>query len=141
MGERVATATATDRFSTALLSTFGGLALALAAVGVYGVISFSVARRTREIGVRVALGAREGDVLKMVVKQGLGVALAGVATGAVIALLVTRLLRSQLHGVSPGDPIAFTGGVLLLVGVAAVASWVPARQAARSDPMEALRHE
>lgn len=141
MRERVATATAADRFSTALLSVFGVMALALAAVGVYGVISFSVARRTREIGVRVAMGAREADVLRMVLRQGLGVTLVGVAVGGAIALLAARLLRGQLRGISAADPLAFAAAVVLLVGVGAFASLLPARRAARIDPMEALRQE
>ena len=137
--DRLADATAYARFSALLLALFAGVALALAAIGVYGVISFGVSQRTREIGVRVALGASRADVTRLVVGQGLGLALAGAALGVAAALAATRVLRSLLYGVAPGDPATFAAIVALLVAAVLVASWLPARRAARVQPAEVLR--
>jgi len=133
-----------ERFPLMLLSTFAALALGLASIGIYGVISYSVALRRREIGIRLALGAEKRDVFGMVIGQGLRLAAAGLAIGAVAALLLTRLLSSfsqLLYGVGPGDPLTFTIVSLVLAAVAALACYVPARRAARVDPMIALRYE
>jgi putative ABC transport system permease protein len=117
------------------------VALILAAAGTYGVISCSVAHRAHEIGVRIALGAGRWQVLRLMVRQGLFIALVGVVAGAVGALFLTRLLVSFLHNVSPTDPLTFMAVALLLVGVALVACYVPARRAVRVDPVKTLRQE
>jgi predicted permease len=139
LSDRLADATAYARFSATLLALFAGVALALAAIGVYGVISFAVSQRTREIGVRVALGASRGDVTRLVVGQGLALAVAGAAIGLAAALAATRVLRSLLYDVAPSDPATFAAIVALLVGAVLVASWLPARRAARVQPAEVLR--
>jgi predicted permease len=136
---RVADATAQARFSAVLLVLFAGAALILAAIGIYGVMSFSVAQRTREIGIRVALGAARRDVLRLVVGQGSALAVAGSAIGLVAALAATRVLRSLLYDVAPFDPPTYVLVVVLLSVTAIIASWIPARRAARVDPVEALR--
>ena len=129
------------RFMGVLMSVFAGLALVLAGVGLYGVVSFSVTQRTHEIGVRMALGARPRDVLRMVVGQGLRHAVLGVAVGLAGALTATRLLRSMLFGIEPNDPLTLVGVAAVLATVALVASYIPARRATRVDPMVALRYE
>jgi predicted permease len=132
---------AQPRFTMLLLSTFGGVALLLAAVGVYGVISYGVAQRTREFGIRTALGARRADVLRLVLGQGLGLAALGVGLGLVGALAATRALRSLVFAVRTTDPATYAAIAVLLLGVAALASLVPARRATRADPTRALRQE
>jgi putative ABC transport system permease protein len=129
----------TPRFTSVLLSIFAALALTLSAVGIYGVLSYVVSRRTREIGIRVAIGAGRGQVLKMVLGSGISLALAGIAAGLVLAFAVTRLLRGLLHGVTPADPLTFMAVAIVLTGVAALASVVPAWRASRVDPVIALK--
>jgi ABC-type antimicrobial peptide transport system permease subunit len=129
------------RFLLLLVGVFAAIALGLAAVGIYGVIAFSVTRRTQEIGVRMALGALHGDILRLVVGEGARLALAGLGIGIAAAIGVTRLLSSLLFGVTPTDPITFAGLALLLAAVALFASYIPARRAMRLDPNNALRYE
>jgi ABC-type antimicrobial peptide transport system permease subunit len=127
------------RFVLLLLGVFGGAALALATLGVYSVISYLVMQRRQEIGIRVALGARTEDVLRMVLRQGASLALIGIAIGAVAALALTRLLSGLLFGVSSTDPVAFVAVILTLTLVALLASYLPARRAAQVEPMSILR--
>jgi putative ABC transport system permease protein len=137
----IAHSTREQRFTVALLGAFALLALALAAVGIYGVISYTVTSRTREIGVRMTLGAERRRIIGMVVKRAMLLGSAGVAVGIVTGLALTRFLRSMLFGVSATDPAVFVGVSLFLLGVTALAGYVPARRAARVDPLAALRHE
>jgi putative ABC transport system permease protein len=132
---------AAPRFNTILLSAFAGLALLLAAVGIFGVISYSVAQRTQELGIRRALGADSWSVMRLVLTQGLGLAGIGLAIGLAGAFAVTRLLESLLFGVTATDPMTFGVVVVVLALVAGLASYLPARRATRVDPMVALRYE
>jgi putative ABC transport system permease protein len=141
MEEVIADSVAQQRFSMLLLGIFAGLALVLAAVGIYGVMSYSVAQRTREIGIRMALGAQRSDVLKMTIGSGLRLVLVGAAIGLVAALVLTRVMSSLLFGVSPTDPLTFISISIVLIGVAVLASYVPALRATRVDPIFALRYE
>src|SRR3989441_9871516 len=141
MDDLLSETVAQPRFQTALLSLFAGVALLLATCGIYGVLAYAVTQRQREIGVRLALGAQKRNVLSLVIGQGMRMALAGVAIGIVAALALTRVIRSLLYGVTPTDPVTFVFVSLLLVGVALLACWLPARRAAKIDPMEALRYE
>jgi putative ABC transport system permease protein len=141
MDDVVAQANAQPRFEMLLLSLFAGVALVLAAVGIYGVMSYSVARRTHEIGIRISLGAARADVLLLVIRQGLILALAGSGVGIASALILARLMTKLLYGVAPTDPVTFAGVAALLISVALLACYIPARRAMRFDPMVALRYE
>lgn len=141
MDQVISRSTESRRFSLALLGAFAALALVLAAIGIYAVLAHSVARRTHEIGVRMALGARRGDVARLVLSQGLGVTAIGIVFGVAGALVLTRFLQSLLYEVRPTDPPTFVGVLLLLVGVSVAASYLPARRAMCVDPMVALRYE
>ena len=141
MDERIGRSLEARRFSMILLAVFAAIALALAAIGIYGIIAYAVTERTHEIGVRLALGAQRRDVMAMIVVQGMAMAAAGTVAGVVSALLLTRLMSSLLFGVSPADPMTFTAIPLLLALVAFVACCVPARRATRVDPLVALRTE
>jgi predicted permease len=139
MDEAVAASVTTQRFMLTLVGAFGALALLLAALGVYSVISYLVAQRGREISIRVALGARSADILGLVIRHGLMLATIGALVGVVGAFATTRLLTHMLYSISASDPVAFAGVVALLGGVAVLASYVPARRAARIEPMDVLR--
>jgi len=141
MEERLAESVSERRFSMLVLTGFGGVALLLAAVGIYGVLSYAVVRRTSEIGVRMALGAGRGRVLAMVLRDSMTPVLAGTAAGVAGAAALTRLMSGMLYDVSATDPVTFAAVVALLTAVALAASYVPARRAARVDPMVALRAE
>ncbi|HMJ06366.1 MAG TPA: ABC transporter permease [Chthoniobacterales bacterium] len=141
MDEIVAEAVARQRFSMLLLGVFAVLALVLAAVGIYGVMSYTVAQRTREIGIRMALGAQRSDVLKMTIGQGLRLVLTGLTVGLIAALLLTRVMASLLFGVSATDPLTFAAIACILLAVALIASYIPALRAMRVDPMVALRYQ
>jgi putative ABC transport system permease protein len=141
MDEYVSDSVAVPRFNTTLLGGFAALALVLAATGIFGVISYSVAQRTQEIGIRRALGADTATVMRLVLAQGMAPAAIGLAIGIGGAFAVTRLIRTLLFGVAPTDPMTFAAVALVLAGVALAAACLPARRAARIDPMVALRHE
>ena len=134
-------AVARPRFLTLLLAIFGGVALALAAVGTYGVMSYTVAERTHEMGIRMALGAKAGSVVKLVLVQGLKVSALGLGLGMAGALVLTKLMSSILYGVSNTDVMTFVSVPVLLALVSVVACWIPARRATRVDPIEVLRAE
>ncbi len=141
MNQLVSDSLGTRRITLVLLGLFSALALVLAAIGIYGVISYSVAQRTHEIGIRMALGAQHKDVLHMILRQGVKIAIAGVAIGVVVSLGLTQLMSSLLFSVSAADPLTFAGVAILLVLVAMLACYIPARRALRVDPMVALRYE
>ena len=129
------------RAGAALFSIFGALALGLAVVGLYGVKSYSVARRTREIGIRMALGAQAGAVLKMIMREGSIMLVSGIAIGLLLAIATARILSGILYGVGALDPVAFTVAPLVLAIAALIATWLPARRATQINPIQALRAE
>jgi putative ABC transport system permease protein len=137
----VSDSVAQRRFTSLLVSAFAGVGLLLATVGLFGLMSYNVAQRRNEIGIRVAVGAEKTDILGMIVREGLGWTLAGVVVGLAGTLVVSRILKSQLFGVSATDPTTFVVVALALILVAAVACYLPARRAANLDPLQALRNE
>jgi putative ABC transport system permease protein len=141
MDELMSNSVARRRLSMWLLSAFGGIAILLAAAGIYGVISYSVSQRTRELGIRMALGAGRLQVLRMVLQHSLGLVLAGVTVGVAGSLLLTRLMSGMLFRTAPADPFTFTAVVLVLVLVGLIAGYLPARRAISIEPVEALRQE
>jgi putative ABC transport system permease protein len=141
MEELLASHLSQRRFSTLVLSAFAAVALLLAAIGIFGVLAFLVQQRTSEIGIRVALGADRKDILRLVLGKGFGLILTGVAVGIAVSALATRLLSTLLFGVTPLDASAFVGIPALLIGIALLACYIPARRASRIDPVVALRNE
>jgi putative ABC transport system permease protein len=141
MAQLASESLAPQRIVALLLGIFAGAALALAAIGLYGVISYSASQRTQEIGIRMALGAGRSAVLRLVVFEGVKLILLGLGLGLAGAMVLTRLLSDLLYGVRPHDLSIFTGVSILLAAVAVLASWIPARRATRVDPMAALRQE
>ncbi len=141
MNDVVSSSLSVRSLSMLLFLIFGSLALALVAVGVFGVISYSVSQRTQEIGLRVALGAQQRDVFGLVVGQGMRMVLAGVGIGLLAAWALTRTMAGLLYGVTPTDPVTFAGVTVLLAVIALAACYVPARRAMKVDPMVALRYE
>jgi putative ABC transport system permease protein len=141
MDQVLYTATARPRFLTFLLGLFAGIAVLLAAIGIYGIMSYTVAQGTREIGIRVALGAQRRDLFQMVVGRGLKLTLIGIILGVAGAFGLTRLMSNLLFGVSATDPLTFVGVAALLLIVALLASYIPARRATKVDPLVALRYE
>jgi putative ABC transport system permease protein len=137
----LASAVVQPRFNTILLGAFAAAALCLGAIGIYGVVSYSMARRTREIGLRMALGAQTKDVLALVLREGMSVVLVGIAIGLAGALALSRVMTGLLFGVSATDPLTFAAIPLILIAVALAACWIPARRAVKVDPMVALRYE
>jgi ABC-type antimicrobial peptide transport system permease subunit len=141
MNEVIATSLAPRRFNTFLLGLFAVSALLLAAIGTYGVLAYNVARQRRELGIRMALGARSAEILQLVVVKGLRLAVLGLSIGLVVALVLTRMMKSLLYDVSATDPLTFAGVTVLFLSVALLACWIPGRRATRVDPVSALRLE
>ncbi|MGH9431777.1 MAG: FtsX-like permease family protein, partial [Terriglobia bacterium] len=141
MEQRLADSVGPQRFDAWLLELFASVAVSLAGIGIYGVMFYAVSERTHEIGIRVALGAQRKEVLKLMVGQALKLTLTGVGIGIIGALALTRFLTSLLYSVRPNDPLTFTAVSLILIAVALLASYTPARRATKVDPMVALRHE
>lgn len=132
---------AQSKFTVALFGIFSGVALVLAIVGIYGVISYAVAQRMHEMGIRMALGADKKDIFRLVIGRGLKLAGIGIAIGLVAPFTLTRLMSSLLYKVSPADPLTIIGSAILFLAAALLASYIPARRASRTDPMVALRYE
>jgi putative ABC transport system permease protein len=141
MEQVIGESTAPRRFNMILVLVFAGAALLLASVGIYGVVAYSVTQRTQEIGVRMAMGAQRGDILRLVMRWGLALTLIGITIGTAGALFVTRLLTNFLFGVKPSDAMTFIGAAMVLGIVALLACYIPARRATKLDPMAALRAE
>jgi ABC-type antimicrobial peptide transport system permease subunit len=141
MEELIGYETARPRFTGWLMAIFAGIALTLAVIGIYGVVSYSVSRQTREIGVRIALGANRPQVLRMVVGNGMGLVVIGLLLGTGAALALTRLIGTLLYGVTPSDPLTYLAAALTLAGAALIACLMPAWRAARIDPAVTLRNE
>ena len=141
MSDMVAASLEPRRFVVALLGGFAAMAMLLAAIGLYGVISYSVTQRTQEIGIRIALGAQRGEVLGLVIRQGMQLAVIGLGIGLVLSLASSRLLQNQLFQISALDPPTFTVTALILIAAALLACYIPARRAMRVDPVDALRYE
>jgi ABC-type antimicrobial peptide transport system permease subunit len=139
--DQINSSLSTERLFAGLVSAFGGLAALLAAIGLYGVMAYTVARRTAEIGIRMALGANRGNVQWLVLRESLLMVVLGLLAGFPAALAMTRLVKTILYGVTPGDPLSYFAALILMIVVAAAAAWLPARRAARVDPMIALRYE
>ena len=139
--EQIRMTLGTERMFARVVGSFGMIAALLAAIGLYGVMAYTVARRTNEIGIRLALGAGRGNVQWMVLRESLWMVAAGLLIGIPAALALTRLVQQALYGIRPNDPVSFLTAGVLMVAVAAVAAWIPARRAARVDPMRALRFE
>ena len=141
MSERIGAQTARNRFTSWLMGIFAAVALLLATVGVYGVMSYAVTRRAQEIGVRMTLGAERLQVLLLIVGQGLPLILAGILVGLAVSFGLTRLIATLLYGVTPTDAFTFASVTALLISIALFACWLPALRASRVDPLQALRHE
>jgi len=141
LNETVSASLSQRRFSLEVIALFALTALLLASIGVYGVISYLVTERTREIGIRLALGAQKRNIVRVILQQGFELAVAGAAIGIVCAVIVSHLMATLLYGVKPTDPLSFGGVAVLFVGVALLACYIPARRAMKIDPMVALRHE
>jgi putative ABC transport system permease protein len=141
MEQRFSEAVAPQRFNTLVMGIFAGMAVLLAGVGVYGVMAYSVARRTHEIGIRMALGAQQQDVTRLVLRHGALLAFFGISLGVAGSLALTRSLSGLLYGIKPTDPVTFFFVSLVLAGVAFLATYLPARRATKVDPMVALRYE
>jgi putative ABC transport system permease protein len=141
MEDNISASVAQPRFRTWLIGIFAGLALVLAGIGIYGVMSYAVAQRTNEIGIRMTLGAKPGDVFRKIAGEALRLALIGVFVGLIAGFALTRVLKSFLYGISPSDPLTFAGVAALLISVALAACFFPARRATRVDPIVALRYE
>jgi putative ABC transport system permease protein len=141
LDDQLSLAVAPRSFNTFLIVAFAGIALLLTTVGVSGVLRYSVAQRTHEIGLRLALGAREADIVRMILSYAVGLVVVGVAIGLSGSAALSRLIDSVLYGVTPTDPFAYVAVTLLLVTVAVIAAYLPARKAMRLDPMMALHHE
>jgi len=139
--ENITAASFQQKLAASLLGVFGGMALLLASVGLYGTMAYSVARRTHEMGVRMALGASRRAISRLVVTNALRITAVGIVAGTALAVVATRLISKLLFGVQPTDPASFGGVILLMAVIAVVASVIPARRAARLDPMAALRDE
>jgi ABC-type antimicrobial peptide transport system permease subunit len=130
-----------ERMFATLVGALAGVAVLLACIGLYGLLAYNVARRTSEFGIRSALGAQSSDIARSIVREALGLATVGIAIGVPAAIALAQIIRNQLYGVAPSDPLTFISGALLLLVVAALAAWLPARRATKVDPLEALRAE